>query len=319
MPLEHCGPEAPNGMQSSEANMKRKGLLTILLVFGFLFSVFFLFVLMVLSSAGGDLAVTGVGIGVVEIQGTIVDSRKAIEELERFEDNNNIKAIIVRVDSPGGAVAPSQEVFQAVKRTREKKKVYISMGNLAASGGYYIACAGEKIYANPGTVTGSIGVITQLTNFQELAELAKVDIITIKSGKLKDMGNPFREFNEEDRQAFQSMVLNIYEQFIRDVANAREMKLEEVRVLADGRVYTGEQARKNGLVDELGSLQDTAAALAKEVGIEGRPKLIYPPKPEEDVLANFLQGSASQITKGVIEGAREGTAPTIQYRYVGPR
>lgn len=299
--------------------MKRKGLVTILMVFGFLFAVFFLFSLLVLSSVSGDLPVTGEGIGVVEVNGPITDSRLFVEQIQEFEDNANIKGIVVRVDSPGGAVAPSQEMYQAVLRARDKKQVIISMGNLAASGGYYIACAGEKIFANPGTVTGSIGVITQLTNFNQLAELAKVDVITIKSGKHKDMGNPFREFKEDDREVFQGMVLDIYEQFIKDVSRARKIELEEIRKIADGRVYTGRQAQELGLVDELGGLQDAAAWLAKEVGIQGRPSLIYPPAQEDELLQKLFQGSAQSVARGVFEAVRQEGTPTMQYRYLGPR
>lgn len=299
--------------------MKQKGLLSVVLIFGFLLAAFFLFMVMIISSASGDLSSLGSGLGVVEVKGPILDSREFVEQMQAFEENQNIKGIIVRVDSPGGAVAPSQEMFRAVQRAREKKKVIISMGNVAASGGYYIACAGERVFANPGTVTGSIGVITQLTNLNQLAELARVDVVTIKSGKFKDMGNPFREFGEEDRGVFQDMVLNIYEQFIRDVAAGRKMDLEKVRQIADGRVYTGEQARDLGLVDELGGLHEAAAWLGKEVGLEGRPALIYPPKKQEDVLGKLLEGSANGVTHGVVDALRQQGEPRLEYRYTGPR
>lgn len=299
--------------------MNRTGLLGVVLIFGFLLTSFFLFMVLVISSASGDLPITGAGIGVVEVTGPILDSKEFIEQIQAFEDNDNIKGIIVRVDSPGGAVAPSQEMFRAVKRAREKKKVIISMGNVAASGGYYIACAGEKIFANPGTVTGSIGVITQLTNFTQLAQLAHVDVVTIKSGQFKDMGNPFREFKDEDRDVFQSMILNIYEQFIADVATGRGLKLEEVRQIADGRVYTGQQARDLKLVDELGGLQEAADWLGKEVQIEGRPPLIYPPKKQEDVLGRLLQSAAGGVTQGVVRGLQAESHPHLEYRYDGPR
>jgi protease-4 len=289
------------------------------LIFGFLLAAFFLFMVMIISSASGDLSSLGSGLGVVEVKGPIADSREFVDQMQAFEENPNIKGIIVRVDSPGGAVAPSQEMFRAVQRARGHKKVVISMGNVAASGGYYIACAGDRVFANPGTVTGSIGVITQLTNLNQLADLARVDVVTIKSGRFKDMGNPFREFGQEDRDVFQSMVLNIYEQFIRDVAAGRKMDLEKVRQIADGRVYTGEQARDLGLVDELGGLHEAAAWLGKEAGIEGRPALIYPPKKQEDVLGQLLQGTASGVTHGVAEALRQQGAPRLEYRYNGPR
>jgi protease-4 len=299
--------------------MNRKGLWGLLLLFGFLASIFFLCVLLVASTAGGNLPLTGVGLGVVEVTGPITDSREVLEQLQEFEDNDNIKGVLLRIDSPGGAVAPSQEMYGAVLRLKKKKKVVVSMGNLAASGGYYIACAGDRIFANPGTVTGSIGVITQLTNFSELADLAKVDVVTVKSGRYKDMGNPFRPFEEDDRQVFQDMVLNIYEQFIRDVAKSRNMKLERVREIADGRVYTGEQAKELGLVDELGGIQEAAEYLNKEAGLEGRPQLIYPPKEEDELFQKLLQGSARSVTRGVMQSVEEETAPRLEYRYTGPR
>ena len=298
--------------------MKKKGLLTILLVFGFLGAVFFLFVLAALGGVDSGLPITGTGIGVVEVRGPIMDSKKAVEQIETFAGNDNIKGIIIRVDSPGGAVAPSQEIYYAVLEARKKKKVYISMGNLAASGGYYIACAGEKIYALPGSVTGSIGVITQIANVSELAELAKVRMVTIKSGKHKDMGNPFREFSEEDRAVFSSMIDDIYEQFVSHIAESRGMEIEKVRALADGRVYTGRQAKANGLVDELGPLTQVAADLGTEVGIEGTPTLIYPPSDDEEFLKKLLEGSAQTVTKGVLRSLTDASVPSFEYRYVGP-
>lgn len=300
--------------------MKNKGLLTILLLFGFLFSIFFLFVLLVVAGADGDMQVTGEGFGVVEVLGPIMDGKEAVEQLEEFERNDNIKGIIVRVDSPGGAVAPSQEIYRAVLRAREKKKVVISMGSTAASGGYYIACAGDRIFANPGTVTGSIGVITQFTNFEELLDVAPVDVNTVTSGEYKDTGNPFRKFTEDDRAFFKQLVMNIYDQFVRDIAAARKMDEEEVRALADGRVYTGEQAKENGLVDELGGLREASEYLAKEVGIkDDKIELIYPPSDDEELFRKLLQGATQGATQGFIQGTRGAAAPRIEYRYLGPQ
>ncbi len=300
--------------------MKNKGLLAIVLVFGFLFSIFFLFVLLVASSSGGDeLAINGEGIGVVEVIGPIMDSRQTVEQIERFERSDAIKGIIIRIDSPGGAVAPSQEIHRAVERASDTKRVVVSMGNTAASGGYYIACAADKIFANRGSVTGSIGVVTQLTNFEQLKELAQVEVHTITSGQYKDTGNPFREFTEQDRAFFQQLVLNIYEQFISDIARSRDMDLDKVRELADGRIYTGEQAKENGLIDELGSLQDAAEYLAKEVNLSTPPNLVYPTTEDEELLSKLLQGSARSLTEGLIQGINEQSTPRIEYRYTGPQ
>jgi protease-4 len=299
--------------------MRKKGLLTILVVFGFLGTVFFLFMLAALSGVESGLSITGTGIGVVEISGPIMDSKKAVEQIGSFAKNRNIKGIIIRVDSPGGAVAPSQEIYYAILRAKKSKKVYVSMGNLAASGGYYIACAGDKIYALPGTVTGSIGVITQIANVSELAALAKIRMVTIKSGKYKDMGNPFREFNEDDREVFTSMIDDIYDQFVTHIAEARGMDIEKVKELADGRVYTGRQAHANGLVDELGALSKVAEDLGAEVGIEGEPALIYPPKDDGEFLQRLLEGSVQTVASGVLRSLTDASVPSFEYRYVGPQ
>jgi protease-4 len=298
--------------------MNRKGLLTILLVFGFLFSVFFLFVLLVVGSGSRDFDAHQVGIGVVEVNGAIMESKTAVEQIESFERSENIKGIIVRINSPGGAVSPSQEIHRAVLRARDKKKVVVSMGSLAASGGYYIACAGDRIFANPGTVTGSIGVVTQLTNFSELADLAKIRVHTVTSGDYKDSGNPFRAFSEEDEAFFKQMVMNIHEQFVRDISKSRDLKIDEVRELADGRIYTGEQAKDNGLVDELGGLRDAVDYLAKEVGLGTDPDLIYPKPKDEEFLQRFLKMTAEGVVKGVYQGVRNQSAPSVEYRYTGP-
>jgi protease IV len=298
--------------------MKKKGVLTIFVVFGFLATVFFLFMLAALGGADSGLSLTGKGIGVVEIQGPIMDSKKAVDQINAFVKNDNVKGIIIRVDSPGGAVAPSQEIYYAVHEAKKVKKVYVSMGNLAASGGYYIACAGDKIYALPGSVTGSIGVITQIANVSELADMAKIKMVTIKSGKHKDMGNPFREFSEDDRAVFSAMIDDIYDQFVTHIAESRGMEIEKVKELADGRVYTGRQALANGLVDELGPLSKVAMDLGAEVGIEGEPALIYPPKDDDEFLKKLLEGSAQTITRGAIRSISEASVPTFEYRYVGP-
>jgi len=298
--------------------MNRKGLLAILLVFGFLFSVFFLFVLLVVSSGSRDFDVNEVGIGVVEVSGAIMESKTAVEQIESFERSEKIKGIIVRVNSPGGAVSPSQEIHGAVLRARKKKKVVISMGSLAASGGYYIACAGDRIFANPGTITGSIGVVTQLTNFSELAELAKVRVHTITSGDYKDSGNPFRAFNEQDETFFKQMVMNVHEQFVRDISKNREMALDDVRELADGMVYTGEQAKENGLVDELGGLRDAAEYIGDEVGLGSDPTLIYPKPKDEEILQRFLKMTSQGVVKGVVQGVRDHSVPSLEYMYTGP-
>lgn len=215
-------------------------------------------------------------IALIRIEGVIVDSKIIVEELHRYAEDESIKAILLRIDSPGGAVAPSQEIYDEVLRVREEagKKVVTSMGTVAASGGYYIASATDVIFANPGTLTGSIGVIMELTNFQGLFEKVGLKSVTVKSGKNKDVGSPFREMKKEERALLQEVLDDVHSQFIEAVSQGRSLEIEAVRSLADGRIFTGRQAKKVGLVDELGSLDAAVKMTAELVGIEGEPRLV---------------------------------------------
>ena len=185
------------------------------------------------------------GVGIVRIEGPILDSYHTIQELNVFAADPLIKAIVVRIDSPGGGVAPSQEIYNAIKRVRKEhnKTVVASMGTVAASGGYYIAVATDRILANPGTLTGSIGVIMQMANFQELLEMIGVKSVVVKTGKFKDLGSPFRPMTEDDRHVLESVMNDTLNQFIEAVADGRSMDSAEVEQLADGRVFTGRQAK----------------------------------------------------------------------------
>jgi protease-4 len=215
-------------------------------------------------------------IALIRIEGVILDAKDTIDELKRYGENPAIKAILVRIDSPGGAVVPSQEIYEEIKKARGdgKKKVVSSMGSLAASGGYYIASATDKIVANPGTLTGSIGVIMELANFENLMKKVGVESVVIKSGAHKDLASPFRKMSDEERQILQNVMDDVHEQFIEAVSAGRGMSIEKVRSLADGRVFTGRQAKGIGLVDELGDLQDAIRITASLVGIKGEPKVV---------------------------------------------
>ena len=241
----------------------------------------------------------GEKVGVIRIEGVITDSRETIEELRRFRDNPSIKAVVLRIDSPGGGVVPSQEIHTEVLKARKdgRLKVVASMGNLAASGGYYIAAATDKIVANPGTLTGSIGVIMELANVQGLLEKVGVQSVVIKSGRYKDLASPFRAMSAEDRALLQSVLDDVHDQFIRAVAAGRALKVEQVRDLADGRIFTGRQARTAKLVDELGDLQDSIKLAARLVGIEGEPRVVEPRKrfSFRDLLDNFFWGQGAQL------------------------
>jgi len=227
-------------------------------------------------------------IGLVRIEDMIIDSERPVRQIRKWADDKSIKAIVVRIESPGGGVAPSQEIHRAVKGAREKKPVVASMGALAASGGYYIAVATQRIVAAPGTLTGSIGVIVMFSNFQKLMDKLGLGWVTLTSGKFKDTGSPYRTFTDDDRKLMQGIVDVIYLQFITDVAEGRKMDIEQVRKLADGRIYTGRQALELKLVDELGGLRDAARVAARLAGIDKEPELVEEEK--EKGLLQWLLG-----------------------------
>jgi protease-4 len=243
---------------------------------------------------GGDARVismfSGEGIGVLQIEGTIDDSQNILSELKRFKDAPWIKAIVVRIDTPGGAVAPTQEIFEAIQKAKAKKPMIASMGSMATSGGYYIASACEKIVANPGTLTGSIGVIMQFNNVEELMKKIGVKGYNVKSGLNKDLGSPFQPLSPEGRQILQSLVDNVHGQFVSAVASGRGMDEAQVRKLADGRVYSGAQAKEIGLVDQFGTLDDTIDLAAKRVGLEAEPTVYYSRMEQEHWWERFMFG-----------------------------
>lgn len=237
-------------------------------------------------------------IAIIEIRGVILDSQPIIEKLVKFRKNEKIKAIVLRIDSPGGAVGPAQEIYAEVKKVQREKKVIASVGSTAASGGYYIACAAEKIVANPGSITGSIGVIAETLNIEELLRKIGLRPTVIKSGKHKDIGSPTRPMTEEEKKLLQEVLDNVHEQFIRAVAEGRQIPIEKVRPLADGRIFTGDQAKALGLVDELGNLEDTISLAAKLVGIKGEPEIIYPEKKKFSIWELLIQEAIQKIFQG---------------------
>ena len=220
--------------------------------------------------------VLGDKIGIVEIKGVIVESEKIINQLIAYREDSGIKAIVLRIDSPGGPVVPAEEIYQEVIKTRKYKKVVASLGGVAASGGYYIASGTDVIVANPGTLTGSIGVIVQVSNVEGLMKLIGLKTYTFKSGKHKDLLSPFREPTPEDREIVMGVIESTHDQFVEVVARGRNMDVETVRKLADGRIFSGRQALELGLVDQMGSLQDAIDLAAEMGGIKGKPNLVYP-------------------------------------------
>jgi protease IV len=240
------------------------------------------------------------GVAIVRVEGPILDSFQTVQELKNFSEDPLVKAIVVRIDSPGGGVAPSQEIYNAVKRVRKEKNktVIASMGTVAASGGYYIAVATDRILANPGTLTGSIGVIMQLANFQELLQKIGVQNMVVKSGKFKDIGSPFRPMQEEDRQVLQLVMDDVHRQFIDAVAEGRSLDLAEVEQLADGRVFTGQQAKSILLIDDIGDLHDAIKLAGELGGIEGEPRVMETTKPFsfKDLLESTFLGNIRTFT-----------------------
>jgi len=236
----------------------------------------------IFAPGSGDSSFTflpGAKVAVVEIKGVIMESRDILTTLDDYRKDGNIRAIVIRIDSPGGAVGPSQEIYSTLKEIDKEKPVIASMGAVAASGGYYIALGARKILANPGTVTGSIGVIMEIINLEKFMEWAKVDQQVIKSGKYKDFGNPFRPLTESERQKLQDFVDQVHAQFVKAVENSRKLSHDQVLKVADGMIFSGEKAKELGLVDLIGTLNDAIDLAAKEAGIEGKPEVVYPSPP----------------------------------------
>ena len=215
-------------------------------------------------------------IQVVEVDGELVQSRPIIEQLKRYEDSNSVKAILLDIDSPGGGVAVSQEIYTEIKRLREKKdKIIVAyLSSTGASGAYYISCGANKIVANPGTIVGSIGVIAEWVNYADLLEWAKLKEIVFKTGEFKDTGSATRALTDNERKYFQGLIDDMYVQFVEAVSSGRKLDLQDVRAMADGRVFTGRDAKERKLIDETGNFQDAVDLTAKLAGISGKPRLL---------------------------------------------
>jgi len=251
-------------------------------------------------------------IAIVEIKGIITQSTEIIEEMRQYADDEAVKAVILRIDSPGGGVGPSQEIHREVVKLKTKKKVLASMGSVAASGGYYIACASDLIVANPGTITGSIGVVMEFTNLEELLKKIGVKGVVLKGGEHKDIGSPFREMTPGEKRIMQDVIDNVHQQFIKAVAEGRKMEQAKVVPVADGRIFTGEQAKQFGLVDEMGNLEDTVDMAAKLVKIDGRPTVIYPRRK-----FTIWEMLAKEMASTVVESLHE-KGIQLNYRLASP-
>jgi len=301
-------------------------------IFGGLFLVLFGFMLLAYSAVKGSTTrvsletetTVGPRIGIVEAKGTIgepqtgVDPDRIVKLLKKYERDDDVKAIVVRVDSPGGAVAPSQEIHDAIQRIKAKKKVVVSMGNLAASGGYYISAPADRIFAEPGTLTGSIGVIFIHFNVRGLLDLARIEETTVKSGKYKDTLSPFRPLREPDREEIQTISDDVYAQFVDAVAQGRNLPEARVREIAEGRIYTGRRAKELKLVDELGGFDDALAAAWSLAGQTGEPKVQYPPRDRDLSLRDLLHGAFQGAFQGATEGVRSAAAGEGGIMFLAP-
>ncbi len=274
-------------------------------------------IVLVISSLGpgrieSDLSGPGAKVAVVNLTGTILASRPIVSQLKSLAENRSVKAIVLRVDSPGGGVAASQEIFEEVKAIRDSMKpIVVSMGSMAASGGYYVSCGATRIVANPGTITGSIGVIAMFPNYQKLMGKLGLEMDVIKSGKYKDSGSPFRKMTEADRQYFQGVVESSYGQFLDAVSRERKLPIDKLKKFADGRVFTGEQALGLGLVDTLGSFEDAVSIAAKLGGIKGKPVVVEEKRPRSlaDLIFGDFLSKFHFFEKDFVE------QPILQYRF----
>ncbi len=287
-------------------NMKKRPFLMASLVVGGLF----LFFLLVIITAGlfpfRSMSVSvGNKIAVLEVEGPITDSLGIIEQIKEYRNASSIKSVIMRIDSPGGGVGPSQEIYAELKKLAAQKPLIVSMGAVAASGGYYLAVAGDKIFANPGTITGSIGVIMSFPNYRDLMDNVGIKMETVKSGQFKDTGSSSGRFSEEDRFLLQGLIDDVHQQFVTTISKERNLPIERLQPYVDGRIMTGQQAKEYGLIDELGTFYDAVAYAGQLSGLGTDPDLLYPePEPTnffdrylQSALSKYLgvEGSAGQI------------------------
>ena len=249
-------------------------------------------------------------VGVVMIKGVLNEAKEINDQFEEYDRDDDIKAIVIRIDSPGGSVVPAQEIYDKILEVKKNKKVVVSMGSVTASGGYYIASAAEKIVANPGTITGSIGVIAQFPQMRELFEKIGLKSTVIKSGKYKDTGSPTREMTSDEKLLIQGVVDDIYDQFVEVISLNRKKPKAEIAAIADGRIFTGRQALSLGLIDYLGNMEYTINLAAQLSGIEGKPEVVYPKKKRKGIISYIFQ----ETMRTVVEELRsEHTG--IQYIY----
>lgn len=281
-------------------------------------SIFFLLIVLTLlpdRDYDESTSTSGEKVAVVDLKEPIYSSEEVVRQFKKYRDNRSVKAIVFRVESPGGGVAASQEIYEEVRKTRESgKPIVVSMGAVAASGGYYVSCGATTIVANPGTLTGSIGVIFQYLHAEELLEKIGIDAATYKTGRLKDAGSPFRPPSETDKQFFNQLLADVYDQFVDVVIKERKLRRNHVLKYADGRVFTGRQAKEWGFVDTLGTFEDAIALAGELGGIEGKPRVV-----KEYKRRSFWESMLGETAAG-LSGIRDELfrQPVVQYKLTVP-
>ena len=264
------------------------------------------------GNADADLAVFGGRVAIVEVEGIILEVDDLVRDLKSYRENPSVRAVVVRVNSPGGVVGPTQEVHQALLKLREAgKPVVASLSSIAASGGYYIAVAADRVYANPGTLTGSIGVIMQFPNVDGLMKKVGVDYVVIKAGQFKDIGNFARPMRPEERQVLQGLLDDVHGQFIDAVDTGRKLKREDVVRFADGRIFSGVQAKSMSMVDELGGFDDAINAAAKLAGLKIPPRVLQPRR--KTSIVNLIRSELGLPVGASLLGARMPVFQTPLY------
>ena len=299
--------------------MKKNPVLIVLLTAAVLGGIFFV-VLFLTSSLSGRKTAAALSVmeadrvAMVKIEGLLISSERVVEELNEYADDPSVKAIVIRIDSPGGGVVVSQEIYNAVKNAKkEGKKIIVSMGSVAASGGYYVAAAADKIVANPGTLTGSIGVKMEFANVEKLLEKIGVKGMVVKAGEFKDIGSPYRDMTPQERKLLQDVIDDVHSQFIKAVAEGRNLPEADVRAIADGRIFTGQQALALKLVDKLGDLGDSIRLAGSLAGIKGKPRVVE--KRKKIPFLEYLKEESATWIADVIQNGIGKSSVKLQYLY----
>lgn len=288
----------------------------VIIFFGVGFSLLFYSAINSIGEGSKEVVTTGRGekIGVVELAGVITSSEEVVRQIKKYRDDKSIRGILLRVDSPGGAVVPSQEMYEEVRKAREIKPVIVSMGSLAASGGYYVSVGASRLVANRGTLTGSIGVVGEFLQLREAMDKLGIDVKTIKSGKLKDAGSSSKKMNSDEEKYFQTLMDDVHRQFISVVERERKLNHKDVVEIADGRVFTGEQAVTMHLVDTIGTFEDAIKIAGGLAGIDGEPSLVR--EREKKSFFDRMFGEVSEHVKDLTQTVFQ--KPVLSYRFTGP-